>query len=373
MNAHTRLSGKDAFIERFCSMPEELKAAFDGSPRLVTVPEGGMLCRQGDLANGVWIVEDGFFSIRHDHSITERRWSELIGEAAFYRLDPEGRPPYRAADVVARSKSSAWVIDRSLIDALPEPLKLAWTEAVARALVAKLDEATAQRVGLAGDVGSMEGLARRFVCEEGMSAALAMLKTGSAEIRPHRTQAVVWFSDVAGFSAHAERMAPGAAGELLKSFMNVQVEEIHNAGGHVDKFMGDGLMAFWLCPDETRIASTVEAAAQAAVSSGRRLRELIAASGHPLDIRIGMHLGEVSVGDFGGSERIAFTLVGKTVNVASRYEQCRTPAGGPHGVVRISDALYARLGQSERDLFLATPVTLIDKHDRTYAAHLSTF
>ena len=373
MNAHTHLSGKEAFIERFCSMPEKLKAAFDVSPRLVTVPEGGTLCSQGDLANGVWIVEDGVFSIRHEHSITERRWSEIIGEAAFFRLDPRGRPPYRAADVVARSRSSAWVIDRSLIDELPEPLKLAWTEGVARALVAKLDEATAQRVGLAGDVGSMEGLVRRFVCEEGMSAAMAMLKTGSAEIRPHRTHAVVWFSDVAGFSAHAERMAPGTVGELLKSFMNVQVEEIHNSGGHIDKFMGDGLMAFWLCPDETRIASTVKASSQAAVRSGRRLRELIAASGHPLDIRIGMHLGEVSVGDFGGSDRIAFTLVGKTVNIASRYEQCRTPTGGPHGAVRISDALYALLGPSERDLFLATPVNLIDKHDRSYAAHLSTF
>ncbi len=188
VNGRRPLSGKDAFIERFCSMPEELKAAIDGSPRLVTVPEGGALCRAGDLANGVWIVEDGCFSIRHGHSITERRWSELIGEAAFYRVDTDGRPPYRAADVIARSKSSAWVIDRALIDALPAHLRLAWTEGVARALVAKLDEASAQRVDLADNVGSMEGLARRFVCEEGMSAALAMLKTGSAQIRPHRTQ-----------------------------------------------------------------------------------------------------------------------------------------------------------------------------------------
>lgn len=373
MNAPTRLSGKDAFIERFCSQPDELKAAFDGAPRLVFVSEGDPLCRQGDVANGVWIVEDGIFSIRHGHSITERRWGELIGEAAFYRLDPEGRPPYRAADVVARARSSAWLIDRAIIDNLPDPLKLAWTEGVARALVSKLDEATAQRVNLADDVGSMEGLARRFVCDEGMSAALAMLKTGSAEIRPHRTQAVVWFSDVAGFSAHAEALSPGEAGELLRSFMDLQVEEIERAGGHVDKFMGDGLMAFWLCPDETRLVSTVGAAAQAAVRAGERLRQLIASTGHPLDIRIGLHIGEVSVGNFGGASRIAFTLVGNTVNVASRYEQCKTPPDGPHGVVRISDALFARLAQPDRDLFRAEPIILTDKHARSYAAHLSTF
>jgi class 3 adenylate cyclase len=365
-------TGLDAFIERYCGNAELLKQKLADQPRLIRCQEGEALCYRDETADCVWIVETGTFAISHTHSITERRRAELIGEAAFYRIEPDGTKPRRAADVIARSRASAWRIDRAILDNLPDGLRLAWTEGVARALVAKLDEATTQRAALTDDAGSIENLAKRFVCEEGLAAALAMHRTGSAEIRAHRTQAVVWFSDVAGFSAYAKDLSPSEIGAILRRVMEIQCREIRAAGGHVDKFMGDGLMAFWLCPDEPRLGAMVGKAAQAAVAAGRRVREIIEQEGWPIDIRIGLHFGDVSIGDFGGDDRIAFTLVGDAVNIAARYEQCPVPPNGPRGVVRISDILFARLGD-ERGLFLSEPILLTDKHARTYAAHLSSF
>lgn len=362
--------GVDVFVRR-SSDPAKLKTALMGVKRLISCREGEPLCLKGDVADCMWIVDRGEFDIRDGHIIAHRGQGDLIGEGAFFRAAGNEHHRRRGADVVARVRSDAWLIEGALLASLPDDVKQLWLETVCTALVAKLDEATHRRVTLTDDVNASQELIERFVCQEGVAAARAALRSRDVRIAAVRKRALIWFSDVAGFSTHAEDLSPDEVGRVLRSLLDPQVEEITAAGGQVDKFMGDGIMAFWLCSDDATLATTVPAGTRAALSAAARVRDVVRTAGSPLGIRIGLHLGEVAIGDFGGTGRIAFTLVGEAVNTASRFEQFRPKAHLPDAPVRISQAVFDHLQAAERDQFRGAPITITDKHCRDHAAFLS--
>ena len=364
--------GIDLFLKRFCDDPARLKAALLAEPRLDDRADDQPLCRTGDPADCVWIVETGEFCIRSTHTVTKRGPGEIIGEAAFFRRSGPNAAR-RGADVIARGRSSAWKIDRAVLDRLPLEEKVLWLEAICQALVVKLDEATDQRSSLTGDLDEHDAMVRRFVCPEGIQAARAAMRTGAPQIVPTRKQALIWFSDIAGFSTYSEGLSPFEVAEVLRQLLDPQGEEILAAGGQIDKHMGDGVMAFWLCPDEARLRQAIAAGTRAALTAAQRVLGTVSEHGLPLGVRIGLHVGDVAVGDFGSAGRVAFTLVGEPVNRASRYEQYKPTPGEPNGAVRISDAVYALLDDTVRPSFRPDPILITAKHDRCFAAHLSTF
>lgn len=106
--------GVDLFLERFCSRPELLNAAFKRPRRMVSTSDGGVLCEKGDEANGIWIVAEGMYRIEDDGKlIGTRRAGELIGEQAFYRPSPDGQIRIRGNSIKAVGSSSALRIDSS--------------------------------------------------------------------------------------------------------------------------------------------------------------------------------------------------------------------------------------------------------------------
>lgn len=130
-------------------------------------------------------------------------------------------------------------------------------------------------------------------------------------------------------------------------------------------------MAFWLCPDAPRLSKGVAGATRAALEAARRVQAAAAEASAPVGIRIGLHLGEVSVGDFGGGDRIAFTIVGQPVNEAARYEQFKPDTQQSGGRVRVSDAVFELLPNDVRASFLPSPVEFFDKHRKRFVAFLS--
>ena len=88
-------------------------------------------------------------------------------------------------------------------------------------------------------------------------------------------EAVIWFSDLVGFSRIASEAAPEAVASALSEAMSAQCEAIHASGGHIDKFMGDGLMAFWL-PDSTE-SHERQRVANAAIGAAFQARFALAA------------------------------------------------------------------------------------------------
>ncbi|GJE01655.1 adenylate/guanylate cyclase domain-containing protein [Methylobacterium isbiliense] len=368
MAAHT--SGIRTFLQRHCSDPAALISVFEGEHRLYTLSANERLCSAGEEAESVWIVEEGQLKVLAGESIVWRGAGEIIGEMAFLRGQAKATP-LRGNDVVAACRTKVWKIDRATLDGLDPTTRALWYETVARVLVTKLDEASLLRASQARDLADGDRIIERLVCPEGVQATSAFLLNGADRIPPVKKTAVIWFSDLSGFSAHSEGLDASEVGDVLRRLTDPQVEEIQRAKGQVDKHMGDAVMAFWLCPDDLRVERSLAGATRAALEAARRVTDIAEASALPIGIRIGLHVGEVSVGDFGGGDRIAFTIVGQPVNAAARYEQYRHDPGQPGGRVRVSDKVFARLPDDVRSAFQPTAVEFPDKHDRRFVAYLS--
>ena len=137
-----------------------------------------------------------------------------------------------------------------------------------------------------------------------------------------RRPITVLFSDIRGFTALAESLAPEALGELLNQYLEAMTDVVFEHEGLLDKYVGDAVMAFWGAP----AAASDHAArcCRAALDMLARLERLNARwqdGGLPrIEIRIGINTGDAVVGNFGSSRRFSYTAVGDDVNLASRLE-----------------------------------------------------
>ena len=117
-------------------------------------------------------------------------------------------------------------------------------------------------------------------------------------------------------------MAPADAMALLRAFHTRVEQAVFDHGGMVDKFMGDGAMACFGVPDPSPTAAADAIRAALALLAG-----LAAADEPRLRVGIGVHLGPVLMGDIGGATQFQFTVIGDTVNVASRLESLTRQQG----------------------------------------------
>lgn len=154
--------------------------------------------------------------------------------------------------------------------------------------------------------------------------------------------ATIMFLDVKNFTAVAERLDPRALVALLNRLFGLAVPVINAHGGHVDKFIGDGLLAVFGAP--CKLDAHADAALGAAVEIDRLARELLA---DDLEIGIGLHSGEVVAGNVGGGGRLDFTVIGDPVNTAARIESATRTTG---------DRILFSAATNERLLGIETPI-----------------
>jgi len=157
----------------------------------------------------------------------------------------------------------------------------------------------------------------------------------------------VLFSDIRRFTSRSADQRPDVIISLLNRYFERMVECVHRHGGTVDKFMGDGLMAFFGAPN--LLQSPAKEAMQAAVSMLDCLTSLNDELAHdniePLQIGIGLHVGEVVVGHVGSLGRHEYTAIGDTVNAAARLEGLTQETGYP---IVLSENVYDELGDRVR-------------------------
>lgn len=138
-----------------------------------------------------------------------------------------------------------------------------------------------------------------------------------AELAGDTRELTVYFSDLAGFTALAESRTPDELVKLLGEYFDGMSQIIASEQGTLDKYLGDGIMAFWGAP--LPLPEHAARACAAALRCQRRIREL-ASRGVALATRIGIATGDVLVGNIGSTERLNYTVMGDTVNLASRLE-----------------------------------------------------
>ena len=165
----------------------------------------------------------------------------------------------------------------------------------------------------------------------------ALIQADGPQERVERRVVSVLFADLRGFTAMVAESDPEEAAATLNEWLGAMVAEVFEHGGTLDKFMGDGLMAWFGAPlDQPTHPAQAVRCAQAMQRSLDRLNERRATAGKaPLRMGVGVHTGEALVGTVGPDIRREFTAIGATVNRASRIESLTKDL---HERVLISDA-----------------------------------
>lgn len=329
---------------------------------------GEPLCSEGEHATAFWLISRGQVTVEVGDKdggvfLVQRGPGALIGELAALRPGAVRSATVRAVG----NETEAWCIEVAAFDDLGiEDQAVVWRD-LAMHIAGKMADAVPARVASHRLADERETLLRHFVNDD----ALGLVRAGGAQVREVR-RAIIWFSDLVGFSSMAANAAPEAVSRSVNAAMAAQSDIIEYHEGLVDKFMGDGVMAYWL-PKSTaehemrRVAGLAVDAAAACLEAISALRS--PSGDQALQVRIGLHMGDVHYGNFGSGRRWAYTLIGQPVNLAARIESAK-PEGGaePFGPLRVSSDLAAFLDPDRQQRFPDLVLTQV-KTDRVTFVH----
>jgi adenylate cyclase len=175
----------------------------------------------------------------------------------------------------------------------------------------------------------------------------------------------ILFADIRAFTQLSENKLPFDVVFMLNRYFAEMGLAVELAGGSVDKFIGDGVMAFWVVdgvPSDPCFAS-LTAAEHAVAGVGD-----VWIGNERLKVRIGLHLGEVSAGFFGTVTRRQYTIIGSEVNKAARLEQAKAEG---LGFIRTSEEFFAALPEAIGSTHLPKRVTVDAKNIDGLVVHSS--
>jgi len=158
--------------------------------------------------------------------------------------------------------------------------------------------------------------------------------TGQQEVKivSKRKKLTVCFSDIVGFTEITDKMESEDLTHLLNRYLTEMSKIALQYGATIDKYVGDAIVMFFGDPATLGVKQDAMACVQMAIAMQQRVRELAdewrdAGIETPLSCRIGIHTGYCTVGNFGSDDRMDYTMVGGTVNLASRLEHEAPPGG----------------------------------------------
>ena len=179
-------------------------------------------------------------------------------------------------------------------------------------------------------------------------------------------QAAIWLSDLRGFTALSDRLAPEIVVDILNQYFDCQVPTIRQHGGEILKFMGDGLLAvFPIAKDRGNVSEVCARVLQAAREARTNVDAMQYPSGEGGErfrFGVALHIGGILFGNIGGPSRLDFTCIGPAVNLAARLEKI---AGRLHRTI-VASAEFASFcagGWTDLGEF---PIAGFSKAERVY-------
>ncbi|GAB1542568.1 adenylate/guanylate cyclase domain-containing protein [Scytonema sp. NUACC21] len=207
--------------------------------------------------------------------------------------------------------------------------------------LANLVASSVQRWLLAERLRSQEIIRQRLERYHSPAVVQQLISVGflpGGRLPPQDSEISILFADLVGFTALSERLTPTKIAELLNYLFEEMLKEVFAFGGTLDKYIGDCIMAFFGAPEPQ--PDHANRAVAAAMGMLTRLEHLNTQSfwEEPLQLRIAINSGKAVVGDVGSSQRVEYTALGATINLAARME-----AVCPPGECVISEATYSLL------------------------------
>jgi adenylate cyclase len=189
--------------------------------------------------------------------------------------------------------------------------------------LANLVASSVQRWLLAEKLKSEELIRRRLERYHSPAVVQQLIAVGAlpnGRLPPQESEISILFADLVGFTAISERLTPTHIADLLNNLFEEMLQEVFAGGGTLDKYIGDCIMAFFGAPEPQ--PDHADRAVTAAMGMLTRLENLNAKNfwTEPLQLRIAINSGKAVVGDVGSSQRVEYTALGATINLAARME-----------------------------------------------------
>ncbi|HVO81811.1 MAG TPA: adenylate/guanylate cyclase domain-containing protein [Terriglobales bacterium] len=185
------------------------------------------------------------------------------------------------------------------------------------------------------------GVLDRYIAPQLVNYVLDNL--GSIQLAGDKRELTILVSDVRNFTTMTEKSEPMALISLLDDYLTAMTEIIFKYNGIVDKFIGDGILAYWgaFTPDSNHALEAAKAALEMIERVGQLNVQFKAQGKDPIAIGIGVNTGTVIFGNVGKGKKIEFTVIGDAVNLTARLESLNKEYGTS---IIISEATRERLG-----------------------------
>jgi class 3 adenylate cyclase len=199
----------------------------------------------------------------------------------------------------------------------------------------EIGQLTAAFNRMVGQLRHKEQMRRTFGRYIDPRVAEGLINQSAAATEGQRRMMTVMFCDMKGFTGLSEGMTPQGLVKVMNRYLSTMSEPIRDQQGIIDKYIGDAIMAYWGPPftdeaDEARVACLAAIDMMGRIGGLRKeLPELLGVRSIPTecDLRIGVATGEALVGSIGSEFMMSFTVVGDTVNLASRLESANKVYG----------------------------------------------
>jgi class 3 adenylate cyclase len=168
------------------------------------------------------------------------------------------------------------------------------------------------------------------------------------KIASSRKKLTIFFSDIAGFTETADRLESEELTQLLNHYLTEMSRIALDHGATIDKYVGDAILIFFGDPETKGVREDALACVTMAIAMRKRMHDLAdiwreSGTEKPLQVRMGIHTGYCTVGNFGSEDRMDYTIIGGAVNTASRLETLATP-----GEILISYETFAHVKEQIR-------------------------